>query len=88
VLDANARRHGTVELAEAYLRFLYDPAAQDVIAEESYRPTTPEAAAKNASRFGAVERFGIERVTPGGWQEAQAKFFADGGVFDRVYTSG
>jgi sulfate transport system substrate-binding protein len=86
VVDANARRHGTAELAEAYLEFLYDPAAQDVIADEFYRPSTPEAAEKHADRFGQIERFPIERVTPGGWPEAQAKFFADGGVFDRVYA--
>jgi sulfate transport system substrate-binding protein len=88
VVDANARRQGTAELAEAYLRFLYDPTAQDVIADEFYRPSTPEAAKKHAGRFGAVERFGIEQVVRGGWPEAQAKFFADGGVFDRVYTDG
>jgi sulfate transport system substrate-binding protein len=88
VVDANARRQGNAELAEAYLRSLYDPAAQDGIAEEYYRPSTPEAAKKHAGRFGAVERFGVEQVVRGGWPEAQAKFFADGGVFDRVYTDG
>lgn len=88
VIDANARRQGTADSAEAYLRFLYDPAAQDVIADEYYRPSTPEAAARHAGRFGAVDRFRVEQVTPGGWPEAQAKFFADGGVFDRVYANG
>jgi sulfate transport system substrate-binding protein len=86
VLDANARRHGTTELADAYVRFLYDPAAQDVIADEYYRPSTPEAAAKSADRFGSIERTPIERVIPGGWVEAQARFFADDGLFDRVFT--
>ena len=88
VVDANARRQGTTALAEAYLRSLYEPAAQDVIADEHYRPSTPEAAAKHADRFGAVERFDIGQVISGGWPEAQAKFFDDGGVFDRVYTNG
>jgi sulfate transport system substrate-binding protein len=88
VVDANARRQGTAELAEAYLRLLYDPAAQDVIAEEYYRPSTPEAAKKHAGRFVTVERFSVEQVVRGGWPEAQAKFFTDGGVFDRVYTDG
>ena len=26
-------------------------------------------------------------VVPGGWDEAQRRFFADGGAFDRVYGS-
>ncbi|HET6576589.1 MAG TPA: sulfate ABC transporter substrate-binding protein [Fimbriiglobus sp.] len=88
VVDANTRRHGTAALAEAYLRSLYEPDAQDVIAEEYYRPTTPEAAKKHAGRFGEINLFRIEQVTPGGWPEAQAKFFAAGGVFDRVYAGG
>ncbi len=87
VVDANARRNGTVELAETYLRFLYDPAAQEVIAGEYYRPTTEAAAAKSADRFGALAQFTVRQVAPGGWDEAQKKFFADGGVFDRVYAS-
>lgn len=88
VVDANARRQGTAALADAYIRFLYDPAAQDVIADEHYRPSTPEAAAKHVGRFGTVERFRVEQVVPGGWPEIQTKFFADGGVFDRVYADG
>jgi sulfate/thiosulfate-binding protein len=88
VVDANVRRNGTAGLAEAYVRFLYEPAAQDVIAEDYYRPSTPEAAERHAGRFGAVEQFTLDEVTPGGWDAAQQKFFADGGVFDRVYLDG
>lgn len=88
VLDANARRNGRAELAEAFVRHLYTPAAQDVIAEEYYRPSTDEAARTHAARFGTIERFPIEEVVPGGWPEAQARFFDDGGVFDRIYTGG
>lgn len=88
VVDANTRRRGTGDLAESYIRFLYQSAAQDVIAEEYYRPSTPEAAKKHADRFGMIERFAIDQVIPGGWIEAQKKFFADGGVFDRVYGNG
>jgi sulfate/thiosulfate-binding protein len=88
VVDANARRSGTAGLAEAYVRFLYDPAAQDAIADEYYRPSDPAAAARHAGRFGAVERFAVEQAVPGGWGEAQRLLFADGGVFDRVYAGG
>jgi sulfate transport system substrate-binding protein len=88
VVAANARRNGTAALAEAYVRFLYDPAAQDVIAGEFYRPSTPEAAARHRDRFWPMELFTVRQVAPGGWGEAQKAFFADGGVFDRVYTDG
>jgi sulfate transport system substrate-binding protein len=84
IVDRNAERNGTVELAEKYLRFLYEPAAQAVIAEEAYRPVDSQAAA----RFPQLKRFTVGDVVPGGWDEAQRRFFADGGVFDRVYTNG
>jgi sulfate transport system substrate-binding protein len=87
VVDANVARNGTADLAAEYLRFLYDPVAQDVIAGEFYRPATPQAAAKHTARFPDLTRFDVDPVF-GGWDEAQKRFFADGGVFDRVYTSG
>jgi sulfate transport system substrate-binding protein len=44
-------------------------------------------AAKYASKFPKIELFTIDAVF-GGWQAAQAKHFADGGVFDQIYTPG
>ena len=35
------------------------------------------------ARFAKVDLFGIDRF--GGWKEAQATHFADGGVFDQIY---
>jgi sulfate transport system substrate-binding protein len=44
-------------------------------------------AAKYASQFGPVKTFTIDDVF-GGWTKAQATHFADGGVFDQIYTPG
>src|SRR3546814_2350673 len=41
VVDANAKKHGTEKLAQAYLQYLYTPAAQDAIARNFYRPRDP-----------------------------------------------
>jgi sulfate transport system substrate-binding protein len=84
VVDRVVERNGRAELAEEYLRFLYEPAAQEVIAEEYYRPVNLD----SAGRFPPLQLFRLRDVVPGGWDEAQHRFFADGGVFDRVYTSG
>jgi ABC-type sulfate transport system substrate-binding protein len=35
------------------------------------------------ARFPKIELFGIDRF--GGWKQAQAVHFADGGVFDQIY---
>src|SRR5262249_55949213 len=86
VVDAVARRNGTTALAEAYVNFLYEDEVQEVIAQNYYRPTAPAVLARHAERFGASQLFGVTDVVPGGWDEAQRRFFADGGAFDRVYV--
>ncbi|GGD46030.1 sulfate ABC transporter substrate-binding protein [Erythrobacter arachoides] len=83
VLDGNARRHGTQEVAQAYLEFLYTPEAQDAIGRHFYRPTGEAARAKYANQFPDVPMVTIADF--GGWQAAQQRFFADGGVFDRIF---
>ena len=84
VVDGNVDAKGTRKVAEAYLEFLYSPEGQALAAKHYYRPSKPElAAAEDVARFPKVELFGIDRF--GGWKEAQAVHFADGGVFDQIY---
>ncbi|WP_260927636.1 sulfate ABC transporter substrate-binding protein [Novosphingobium sp. 9] len=84
VVDGNARKHGTTAVADAYLKFLYTPAAQEIIARHYYRPRDPQVAAKYASTFPKLDLVTIKDF--GGWQAAQTKFFADGGVFDKIFA--
>ena len=84
VVDKVADRHGTRAAAEAYLRFLYTPQAQDIIGRNFYRPIDRGAAAKYARQFPPIRQFTVDD-TFGGWSKAQATHFADGGVFDRSY---
>lgn len=85
VIDGNARRHGTSELAAAYLKFLYTPEGQEIIARNYYRPRDPNVAAKYAGRFPTLKLTTVERDF-GGWNAAQARFFADGALFDRIFA--
>src|SRR5262245_56694207 len=84
VVDANGRRKGTREAAEAYLRFLYTPEGQEVIARHFYRPIDPDVLARHAADFPALQLFPVTAVARD-WDEAQQKFFAEGGVFDAIY---
>ena len=86
VVDVVARRKGTSKVASAYLEYLYTPEAQELIARHHYRPTLPAVAAKHAAEFPKTELIKIDEF--GGWKAAQAKFFADGGVFDQIYQPG
>jgi sulfate/thiosulfate transport system substrate-binding protein len=86
VVDVVARRKGTSRVAQAYLEYLYQPEAQELIAKHHYRPSVAAVAAKHAAEFPKTQLISIADF--GGWKAAQAKFFADGGVFDQAYQPG
>lgn len=84
VVDKVAQRHGTEKVAHAYLEYLYSPEAQDLAARYFYRPRLRQVAEKYAGVFPKVNTFTVVEGC-GGWQNAQAKHFADGGTFDQIY---
>src|SRR3954453_4944209 len=86
VVDKNVDKHGTRKVAEAYLKFLYSPTAQFIIANNYFRPRNPAVAAKYKGQFPNVPMFTIDRNF-GGWAQAQKNHFADGGTFDQVYAA-
>jgi sulfate transport system substrate-binding protein len=86
VVDKVVDKRGTRKVAEAYLKYLYSPQAQDIIARHYYRPRNPEVAARYKSRFPNVRLFTIDRNF-GGWRRAQASHFNDGGLFDQIFES-
>ena len=85
VVDKVVDKRGTRALAEAYLQFLYTPEGQDIAARNHYRPVDEKTAAKYAAQFPKIALFTIDD-TFGGWTKAQKTHFADGGVFDQIYT--
>jgi sulfate transport system substrate-binding protein len=87
-VDRNVARHGTRRQAEAYLRFLYSPQGQRLIARHFYRPAEPALVpAAELAHFPKVRQVTIDNAF-GGWKKAQAAHFADGGFFDRIYQPG
>ena len=83
IVQKTVARHGTTEVAKAYLDFLYTDAGQEIIAKNYYRPRSATVAAKYKDKFPPLTLFTIEQF--GGWQKAQKTHFADGGVFDQIY---
>jgi len=84
LVDGNVDAKGTRKVAEAYLNYLYTPEAQKLIAKNYLRPASPEAAdPADLARFPKIDLITVDG-TFGGWVKAQAKFFADGGVFDDI----
>ncbi|MEK6422166.1 MAG: sulfate ABC transporter substrate-binding protein [Burkholderia gladioli] len=85
VVDSVVDRRGTRAVAQAYLEHLYSPEAQALIAQNYYRPADPAVAARFAKSFPAIKLVDIDNPMFGGWHDAQARHFADGGVFDQIF---
>jgi sulfate/thiosulfate-binding protein len=85
VVDKVVDKHATREVAQAYLEHLYSTEGQEIAARNYYRPVDPAVAARYEKQFPKINLFTIDEAF-GGWTKAQKTHFADGGVFDQVYT--
>ena len=86
VVDKVVDKNHSRAAAEAYLKFLYTPEAQEIIARNYFRPRNPAVAAKYKAQFHSLPLFTIDRNF-GGWGKAQALHFNDGGLFDQEFEA-
>jgi len=84
VVDKNAKRHKTTEIANEYLVYLYSDEGQEIAAKNFYRPRNEAIAKKYAANFNEVKLVNIDQEF-GGWAKAQKTHFADGGTFDQIF---
>lgn len=85
VVDKNVDKHGTREVAQAFVEFLFTPEAQTAFGEAGFRPID-ESVAKNkefADKYQSVKELGTVEDY-GGWSDVQKKFFEDGAFFDQM----
>jgi sulfate transport system substrate-binding protein len=87
VVDKVTGKHGTRDVANAYLQYLYTDAGQETAARHFYRPRSAAAAEKYSAQFPKLTLVTIDSVF-GGWAKAHATHFADGGLFDQIYQPG
>ena len=85
VVDRVVDRKGTRKVAEEYLKYLYSPEGQEIVARHYFRPFDKKVAARYAGQFPRLKLVTIDD-TVGGWARAQQTHFADGGVFDQIYA--
>ncbi len=86
LVDQNVDKHGTRAVATEYLNYLYSNEAQELVAQQHYRPANPEISKKYAATFKTIELFKLEDLF-GSWQEVQAIHFNEGGTFDQIYVN-
>jgi sulfate transport system substrate-binding protein len=85
VVEKVAKKNGTEAVSLEYLKYLYSKEGQEIAAKNFYRPRDAEVLAKYSKQFKSLNLFTIDEVF-GGWNKAQTTHFADGGVFDQIYT--
>ena len=78
VVDSVVSARGTRAIAEAYLRGLYEPQAQAIIAKNFFRPID-----KQADMLAPISGEIVTIKQLGGWEKMQQEHFAEGGSFDR-----
>jgi sulfate/thiosulfate transport system substrate-binding protein len=86
IVDKVVDKKGTRASAEAYLKFIYSKAGQEIAAQNYYRPRDPAVAKKYESVFPKITLFTVDD-TFGGWRKAQEVHFKDGGIFDAIYAN-
>ena len=87
VVDKVVDKHGTRDVATAYLQYLYSEEGQKLAAKYHYRPSMESVAEQYADKFPKIDMLTIGDVF-GGWDNAQKTHFADGGTFDQIYRPG
>jgi sulfate/thiosulfate-binding protein len=86
VVDEFTKKHGTTEVAKAYLEYLYSAKGQQLAAKHFYRPSKADLVdAKDLERFPKLTLFKLDEYFAS-WKKAQDTHFGDGGVFDQIYS--
>lgn len=84
VIDTYVDKHGTREVAEAFVDFLFTKEAQEIFARHGLRSPDPAVAESTAAMYPPIEDlFTIEYF--GGWKEATPTFFGEQGIFYKVF---
>lgn len=86
IVDENADKNGTQEVAKEYLSYLYSDEAQRIIGENYYRPSNEKILKEFEDTFDlSVNLCTIDDF--GGWDQAYEDFFADDAIFDQIYSN-
>lgn len=83
VVERVAKSKGTLEVANAYLNYLYLPEAQRILASSYYRVHDAEVKDEFAAQFPDLELVAIESVF-GSWEQIDKDHFANGAILDEL----
>jgi sulfate transport system substrate-binding protein len=83
IVDASVDKHGTREVVEAFLEFLYSEHAQEIYAQHGLRVVNQNVAADFTQDYPPVEDlFTVD--TFGGWDQIMSDIFGEEGVYTQA----
>ena len=85
VVTINTAKHQTEAAARAYLNFLFSDVAQEILAEDGYRPQNDGILTKHQGLLPGIALFSVTTIARD-WNDAQEKFFGDNGLFNTLHT--
>ncbi|MDR1956470.1 MAG: sulfate ABC transporter substrate-binding protein [Treponema sp.] len=85
LVDTVVKKRGTEQAATEYLKYLYSKEGQEIAGRNYYRPSDPEVAKAFSNQFPSLRLISIDGEF-GGWKNAHAIHFADGGKFDQIMS--
>ena len=85
IVDANVDKHGTREVAKAFIDYLYSPEAQQEFAEIGYRPSESSQLQNKTllNKYPVIKTISTAKDY-GGWANIQKQFFDERAIFDKV----
>jgi sulfate/thiosulfate transport system substrate-binding protein len=85
VVDAVVDQRGTRKAATALAEYLFTEEAQQIFAEEGFRPTNATVWERVKANFAPVKQlFSVNDF--GGWTKVNKEFFGNGGIWDRLFA--
>ncbi len=86
IVDKNVDKHGTREVAAAFVKYLFKPEAQREFAKTGFRPVDSTVQTEVANNYPKIKTL-FTAQDLGGWSEIQKKFFDDSAIFDKIQAS-
>jgi len=84
VVDTYVDKHGTREVAEAFVQFLFTKEAQEVYAKHGLRSLDPDVMKATEAQYPPVTDLFTIGDQFGGWSEAGPKYFGDSGIYTQA----
>lgn len=86
VVDKVADKRGSRAIAEAYLKFLYSPEGQEIVAQFGNRVHEPSVVEKHKADFPEIKLVTVEDVF-GGWPKVSKEHFGSDGILDQLFVA-